>query len=157
MTIRGLILWLTLIATVPAAANAAGSVALKSSVFVERVAMTPDGRTKVELRAAESVSPGDRLVFILTYRNETRRTVPDVIITNPVPTPVVYEGAAAAAAEVSVDGGRTWGSISALRLEQPNGQSRQAMAFDVTHVRWALGRRIPPGASGRVSFRGTVK
>jgi hypothetical protein len=157
MIIRGLLIWVALIAAMPTAANATGSVALKSSVFVERVAMTADGKAKVELRAAESVSPGDKLVFILTYRNETQRAVPDVVITNPVPAPVVYEGAAAAAAEVSVDGGRTWGPIGSLRIADANGQSRQAMSFDVTHIRWALGRPVPPGASGRVSFRGVVR
>jgi hypothetical protein len=156
MGIRGLIFLLALIATGPSAATAAGSVALTSSVFVERVGTAPDGKAKVELRAADAVSPGDKLVFILTYRNDTSRTVPDVVITNPVPAPVIYEGAAAST-EVSVDGGRTWGPIRALRIEESNGQSRQAMMFDVTHVRWSIGRSLPPGAAGRVSFRGTVK
>lgn len=157
MIIRGLFFWLALIATVPTTANAAGSVALRSSVFVERIATAPDGKTKVELRAAETVSPGDRLVFILTYSNETGRAVPDVIITNPVPAPVAFDSAAASAAEVSVDGGRAWGQIGNLRLADRTGQLRSAVPSDVTHIRWVIGKAVNPGASGRLSFRGTVK
>ncbi len=156
MRIGTLLIALALIALAPAAAIA-GSVALKSSVFVERVATLPDGTAKIELRAADTVVPGDRLVFILTYRNETSRPVPDVVITNPVPAPVAFEAAAASVAEVSVDGGRNWGSIGTLRVQGDNGQSRPATTSDVTHVRWAIGRPVPPGATGRLSFRGTVK
>ncbi len=157
MAIARLFVALALIALAPAAAYAAGSVALKSSVFVERVATLPDGTAKVELRAADTVVPGDRLVFILTYRNETSRPVPDVVITNPVPAPVAFEGAAASVAEVSVDGGRSWGTLGTLRIQIDDGRLRPATAFDVTHIRWAIGRPVPPGATGRLSFRGTVK
>ena len=157
MGIRSVIVGLLLALIAPVAANASGSVALKSAVFVERIATSADGKPTVELRAAETVSPGDRLVFILTYRNDTDRPVPDVVITNPVPAPVLYEGAAAAAAVVSVDGGRTWGPVGDLRVAGDDGNLRPARAFDVTHIRWVIAKPVPPRATGRLSFRGTVK
>jgi uncharacterized repeat protein (TIGR01451 family) len=154
---RGAFAILMLWFAAPYVANATGTVALKSSVFVERVKTDRDGQPMTELRAAETVTPGDRLVFILTYRNDSDRAVPNVVITNPVPTPVYFDGAAAQDAEVSVDSGRSWGALNTLRILSPSGQSRAAIPPDVTHIRWKIDRALRPGGTGRLSFRGTVK
>lgn len=53
-------------------------------------------------------------------------------------------------AELSIDGGRRFGSLAALST----GRGRRALPADVTHLRW----RIAPGARASVlSFRGTVR
>jgi len=33
------------------------------------------------------------------------------------------------------------------------GGSRRAIAADITHIRWLLANEIPPGESGRLSYR----
>lgn len=156
MRVASFLVWLATLLFAPTIAGATSTVALKSAVFVERATTTPDGKAKIELRAASTVSPGDKLVFILTYRNESSRPVPDVIITNPVPAPVAFDGTAATA-DVSVDGGRTWGPLRSLIVKDDSGAARSAMPFDVTHIRWAITKPLPPGATGRLSFKGTVR
>jgi uncharacterized repeat protein (TIGR01451 family) len=153
--IRGLFLLVSLVLA-PCTASAAGSVALESAVFVEKTAVDATGRPKLELRAAERVTPGDRLVFVVTYRNETPVAAPNVVITNPVPLPVAYEGSTKDAV-VSIDGGKNWGQLKSLRVIKSSGEARAALPTDVTHIRWALPNAVAPGGSGRLTFRGTVK
>lgn len=141
----------------PAAAQAANDVALTSEVFVERSLPDTAGRSRLVLEAPKVVVPGDHLVFVLGYKNMGARPATDFVVTNPMPNAVLFDGAADAAALVSVDGGRTWGALSALRVRAVDGTLRSARAEDVTHVRWTMKSAIPAGAGGKLSFRGIVK
>jgi uncharacterized repeat protein (TIGR01451 family) len=142
---------------VPVSAQAAGNVALKSTVFVEKTDVDKDGRKRVMLQEPSLVTPGDKLVFILSYRNDSATPAANLIVTNPVPSAVAYQGAADDAAQVSVDGGRNWGALPALSIRDADGQTRNARPEDVTHVRWALKQGVPAGAQGKLSFRGIVR
>ena len=144
-------------AMLPVAAMAAGSVALTSAVFVEKTETGKDGLKRIILQEPALVTPGDRLVFILSYRNEGPAPAANLVVTNPVPPAVAYQGANDGVAEVSVDGGRSWGALSRLFVREPGGQQRGARAEDVTHIRWALKQGVPAGAQGKLSFRGIVR
>jgi uncharacterized repeat protein (TIGR01451 family) len=146
-----------IVSFMPAAANAAGSVALRSAVFLEKVEVGTDGRQRIMLREPATVTPGDTLVFILDYRNEGSAPATNLVVTNPVPPTVAYRNAADGAAQVSVDGGRNWGSLAALTVIERDGQRRSARPEDVTHIRWALKQGVPAGAQGKLSFRGVVR
>jgi uncharacterized repeat protein (TIGR01451 family) len=141
----------------PAAAQAANSVSLASTVFVEKTIADANGRNRVILEEPKVVTPGDRLVFILAYRNIGGVPASDFVITNPLPQAVSYQGTSDGSAQVSVDGGRSWGSLAALKVQEVDGRWRSAQADDVTHVRWAMKRAIPAGAQGKFSFRGIVR
>ena len=150
--------WLTLLALIaPAAASAAEDVTLSSKVLVERVKTGPDGKTATVREEPGVVTPGDRLVFVIGYRNGGAKPATGFTLTNPVPAAVAYTGTEDPAAAVSVDGGKTWGALAALRVAQADGTSRPATAADVTHVRWSFSQAIAPGASGDLSFRGIVR
>jgi hypothetical protein len=56
-----------------------------------------------------------------------------------------------------VDGGKTWGPLASLKVALADGSSRAALASDVTHIRWSLGRPIAAGSGGELSFRGVVE
>jgi uncharacterized repeat protein (TIGR01451 family) len=142
----------------PAAAFAAGPehVAIASHVFVEHARPGPGGAPVLVREEPKIVTPGDRLVFELSYRNVGAEPATGFTITDPVPSSIAFAGDETAGATFSVDGGRTWGPLAALRVAQPNG-SRPAALSDVTHIRWVFGRPIPAGAAGSVSFRGVVK
>ncbi len=142
---------------VPALARANSDVALESQVFVERVSKDNLGRRKLVLEAPKTVVPGDRLVYILKYRNISDRTAKNYFVTNPMPSAVMFQGAADDAAQVSVDGGRNWGRLETLRIRESSGNVRSARLEDVTHVRWPMAQPIPAGGSGRLSFRGIVR
>lgn len=156
MLARILIALLALV-TLPAAAHGAGSVALSSKVFLEKTEIGSDGKARIMLREPAVVTPGDMLVFILDYRNEGASPATNLVVTNPVPPAIAYRGAADGAAQLSVDGGRNWGSLKMLTVREPDGRVRGARPEDVTHIRWALTQGVPAGAQGKLSFRGTVR
>jgi uncharacterized repeat protein (TIGR01451 family) len=142
---------------IPAAAYAADSVALSSTVFVEKTIADGDGKTKVTLHEPKIVTPGDRLIFILNYQNRGSTAANNFVVTNPLPNAVAYQGTADTSAEVSIDGGKFWGTLSALKVADGPGRWRSARPEDVTHVRWTMKQAIPAGAQGKLSFRGVVR
>jgi uncharacterized repeat protein (TIGR01451 family) len=143
----------------PAAALAAGPehVTIASHFYVEHARPGPGGATTMVREETKRVTPGDRLIFELSYRNGGAEPATGFVITDPIPAAIAFAGDETAGAIFSVDGGRTWGPLAALRVAQPNGGSRPAGLSDVTHIRWVFTRPIPAGAAGSVSFRGVVK
>lgn len=151
-------LFLTLFAfLLPAVAQAANDVALTSAVFVEKTVPEANGKTRLVLEEPRTVVPGDKLVFVLAYRNQGVKPATDFVVTNPMPGAVAYQGTGDAGAIVSVDGGKIWGPLSALKVRKADGSVRAAYPEDVTHVRWAMKTPIPAGAAGKLSFRGVVR
>ena len=146
-----------LLALMPAVAIAApqAQMQMTSTVQVEKT-VTVAGKPQTQLKAPDSVVPGDKLVLATAYRNATAKPVDGFVVTNPVPKGVEYAGGASAGAQLSVDGGRQWGSLGTLRVTQPDGTSRAAAGGDVTTVRWTIAR-VAPGAAGSVSYRGIVR
>lgn len=140
-----------------AAPAAASPVALSNKVFVERVSTDAQGNRKVTLEEPRVVTPGDRLLFVLNYRNASARPAEKFVVTNPLPAAVQFAEHGDGAAELSVDGGKSWGNLAALRVQNADGSLRPARAGDVTHIRWAFNAPIPAGASGKLMFRGIVK
>jgi uncharacterized repeat protein (TIGR01451 family) len=140
----------------PAAAWAAGDVALTSSIFVERVQQDSEGRRTVVLEPPSIVTPGDHLVFRLDYRNNGGQPATGFVVTNPIPDSIAFESVDGDAL-VSVDGGRSWGRLDALRVALPDGTDRRALPADVSHIRWTFSRPIAAGSNGRLSFRGVVE
>lgn len=109
------------------------------------------------LEAPGVVTPGDRLMFVLHYRNAGSTPATDFVVTNPIPELVSFNGSESAGAVYSVDGGRNWGALAALTMANPDGSRRAATPADVTYVRWRFAQAIPAGQSGELRFRGVVK
>ena len=141
----------------PATAFAANDVSLTSKVYVERVKPGADGKPVTVREEPGVVTPGDRLVFVLGYRNGGAQPATGFTLTNPIPPSVAFTGSDDSSAVVSVDGGKSWGLLSSLKVVQADGTSRPAVAADVTHIRWSFGRPIAAGTGGELSFRGTVE
>jgi uncharacterized repeat protein (TIGR01451 family) len=149
---------LTLLALLlPGAALAQSQVALTSNVLVERTVTDANGAARTALEAPGIVTPGDRLMFVLAYRNNAATPATAFEVTNPIPDSVSFSSSESAGSVLSVDGGRTWGELGALRVRNADGTSRPATAADVTHVRWRLVQPIPAGGTGELRFRGIVK
>lgn len=151
------VLFLLLAALAPAQAFAANQVALDNSVFVERVTTDASGKQRIMLEEPKVVVPGDRLVFVLNYRNAGAQPADKFVITNPLPAAVRFADAGDTRPLVSVDGGKLWGQLETLTIVQADGSRRAAQPADVTHIRWAFQKPIPVGGSGKIMFRGVVK
>lgn len=145
------------VALAPTQAWAGNQVALDNSVFVERIKTDANGRQSVLLEEPKVVVPGDKLVFVLNYRNGGAQPADKFVITNPMPTAVRFTDAGDTQPIVSVDGGKQWGLLADLRIAAEDGTQRAAQPGDVTHIRWAFHKPIPAGASGKLMFRGVVK
>jgi hypothetical protein len=151
-------IWLALFALLaPAAASAADNVSLSSKVLVERVKPGPDGKSVTVREEPGVVTPGDRLVVVLSYRNGGAEPATGFTLTNPIPSAVAFTGTDDSSAVLSVDGGKSWGALESLKVVAADGTSRPAVAADVTHIRWSLGQPIAAGSRGELSFRGVVE
>ena len=150
-------LFLLIAALAPAQAFAANQVALDNNVFVERVTTDAAGKQRVLLEEPKVVVPGDRLVFVLNYRNAGAQPADKFVVTNPMPSAVRFADAGGTPPLVSVDGGRTWGTLDTLTVPLADGARRPAQPADVTHIRWAFQKPIPAGGAGKLMFRGIVK
>lgn len=144
------------LAAVPCAAQAAPSqIVLAGDVKLEKT-VTEGGKSRIELHDPKVVLPGDRLVFSTVYTNGSASPAQNFVVTNPLPGAVslIYEAAQGYA--VSVDGGKTWGALAALKVSDGNGGQRPATAADATHLRWVI-PAIPAGASGKVQYHAIVR
>lgn len=141
----------------PSVGWAQSQVSLTSEVLVERVVEEPGGKRATRTEPPKVVTPGDKLLFILSYKNEGGEPAADFVVTNPIPDAVSYSGAEGESALVSIDGGKNWGALPSLKVTEADGTSRDAAPADVTHVRWTFGQAIPAGQSGKLRFRGVIK
>ena len=149
-----LIAILLTVCSVPVAA-AAQERPLKLQSDVKLVRPSQQGGAP-ELVAPEGVVPGDTLLFTTSYRNEGAAAVNDFVIVNPVPEDLVLTDEAAAATEVSVDGGAHWGKLGELKVVSAVGQERPATAQDITHMRWLVAS-VAPNGIGQVEFSARVR
>ncbi|WP_133365388.1 hypothetical protein [Qipengyuania sediminis] len=131
----------------------AGSVSLKGEVKLVRQ-VVKDGKTTETLEEPGQVLPGDRLLFATRYTNSGAEPATDLVVVNPLPQPVRL--ATAEGLDVSVDGGKTFGLLAALKIADRTGAARAAELGDVTHVRWRIAS-IAPGSSGEVRYLGEVR
>jgi len=129
----------------PALANPA-SVALDSAVFVER---TSPQRGRM-LEPASRLSRGDRVVYVVSWYR--MGGTGGFVVTNPLPDTVYFQGSASGDEEVSIDGGRTWGKLAALRVG-----SRLATPEDVTQVRWRVTPALAARGSGQIAYSAIVR
>lgn len=143
---------LVIIASAPTEAKT-GGVQLSSSVFVQQKRAAADGTTRVSLVPAKHVTPGDRVVFRVAYKNEAGQPVTGMVVSNPVPANLSYRGPAegSPAPDVSTDG------IHFAPLSTLSMAGRPVQADQVRAVRWPVKGTIPVGGNGQYSFEATIK
>ncbi len=121
----------------------------------EEVFTNENGEQEKRLVDANTVIPGERVVYTITFRNISDQSADNVVITNPIDSNLTYvEGSAfgpGTVIEFSVDGGKTWGAPDALQVSEDGG-TRRAEAKDFTHVRWVVQNDVAAGALGVVRF-----
>jgi len=142
---------------------AAPASALTAFQVVEKeiIVINDDGSEITRRAPADTVVPGERIVYTLNYENDKAETPEELVLTMPVPKEVKFiEGSAdAAASEVtySADGGQSFAPRQALMVQVAGGQYVPAGAEDVTHIRWRVAGPVAPGQTGRLAFKGVLK
>lgn len=141
--------------TAPSLALAANELAVVNEISVEKTVPAGAGKTRVVLVPAKSGPPGSRLVFSTSYRNQSAQVIRGFTIAGPALSNVSFDGLLTPG-EVSIDGGKTWGTLMALKVRSSTGALRPAQNTDVTNVRLSVAVAAP-GASGKLSYRVIVK
>jgi len=133
-----------------------GHLNVKTVVQKEEITIDDSGARKTRLVPAETVVPGDSVIYTITFTNISEEAAENVVITNPVPENLTYiDGSAfgpGAVIEFSVDGGQNYGTSDELVIPD-NGGSRAATAEDYTHLRWVMQNQLAAGSQGVASFR----
>jgi uncharacterized repeat protein (TIGR01451 family) len=153
----GKLLSFVVLSGMSAAAAAAPQVSLTNEIKVVRTVADATGKTTTVYEEPKVVTPGDRLKFVLNYANNSAEAAKDFAVTNPMPAGVSFAGAESRGAVVSVDGGKTFGSLAGLKVGGADGKVRPAVASDVTHVRWSFNKPIGAGEKGTLGFEALVK
>ena len=98
--------------------------------------------TNAAFVAARMGQSGDTVVLMLAWRSPQDRPF---TISSRVPRTLAFRASGGEEPQVSVDGGRNWGTLAELRV-----RGRPATSTDVTHVRWDVAN--PRAMRGRGVF-----
>ena len=159
---KNLIGMILLMSTVVAHAIAeeGGHLNVTTVVQKEEVTVNDAGEADTRLVAANTVIPGDRVVYTITFANISDDAAENVVITNPIADSLVYVDGSAfgpgADIQFSVDGGQSFAARDTLTVEE-NGDLRPAEAKDFTHIRWVMKQDLPVGAQGMARFSADLK
>jgi len=137
-------------------AQESGHLNVRTLVQKEEVIVSDSGETERRLVSADTVLPGDDVIYTITFTNVSDEAAENVIITNPISENLTFiEGSAFAPGtliEFSVDGGTSFGAPAEL-LVVDSGTERPAEPEDFTHVRWTMQNQLDVGAQGIARFR----
>jgi uncharacterized repeat protein (TIGR01451 family) len=135
-----------------------GSLNVKSEVFKEVQERDATGVLQAKTVPAPKAAPGDSIVYVTTIKNIGTAPADNVVIDNPVPPQLVYQGSYGDAKEaiVSVDG-KTYDVLSRLQTIAADGSAKPASSADVHYLRWTLNYSLKPGEVATVSYRALLK
>jgi uncharacterized repeat protein (TIGR01451 family) len=129
---------------------------VRTVVQKEEVTVSDSGETERNLVPADTVVPGDDVVYTITFTNVSEESADNIVITNPISESLTYvQGSAfgpGTVIEFSVDDGQSFGAPEEL-LVGTNGEQRPADAEDFTHVRWTMQNELQAGAQGMARFK----
>ena len=132
-----------------------GSLDVHTVVQKEEVVVNENGESENRLVAVESVIPGERVFYTITFTNVGDEPAENVVITNPIATELTYvEGSAFGPGmdvQFSVDGGATFAVAAELTVTE-NGETRVAGPEDFTHIRWVMQGELNTGSQGTARF-----
>lgn len=136
--------------------------ALTASQTVERevVIKNNDGSETIKREKAETVVPGESIVYSINYYNDRDKAAENVVLVMPIPAELTFtEGSAdvdGAETTFSADGGKTFAVRESVIVSLEDNSTRVADAADITHVKWIVAS-ITPDQSGSLSFKGKLK
>ncbi|NNC38380.1 MAG: hypothetical protein EX271_06045 [Acidimicrobiales bacterium] len=135
--------------------------ALTAEQTVEReiIVKNEDGSETVKREEADTVVPGESIVYSINYYNDLDKPAENVVLVMPVPTELTFsEGSAdfdGVQTTFSTDGGKTFALRESVVVKRDDNSTRAADAADITHVKWVVAS-ITPDQRGSLSFKGKL-
>ena len=143
-----------------AVAQEQGHLNVTTTVQKQEVTVNDSGETETRLVAADSVVPGESVVYTITFQNISDEPATNVVITNPISEDLTYvDGSAFGPGTViqfSTDGGQNFAAAEELTVID-DGVSRPAGPDDFTHIRWVMQNELAVGAQGTARFTAVLK
>lgn len=140
--------------------TSASALTAEQTVEREVIIKSVDGTEIVKREKAESVIPGENIVYSINYHNDLDKAAENVVLVMPVPSELVLiEGSAditGAETTYSADGGTTFTSRDSVVVKLEDNSTRVADTTDITHIKWTVAS-ITPDQSGSLSFKGRLK
>jgi uncharacterized repeat protein (TIGR01451 family) len=138
------------------------ALALTAEQTVEReiVVKNPDGSETITRAAADTVVPGESVVYSINYYNDQDKAAENVVLVMPVPDVLILvEGSAdieGAETTYSADGGQSFAQRQNVVVKLEDNTTRAADTADITHIKWIVAS-ITPDQRGSLSFKGKLK
>ena len=124
---------------------AQSAVEITRSVYVEK----RDERAGRTIEPAVALRRGDKVVLVVEWRaSDSPR---GFTVSSAVPRDLAFQRSGDAA-QVSIDGGRNWGSLESLRAGD-----RRASPEDVTHLRWRVPADRVADGRGTLTYSAIVR
>ncbi len=143
-----------------AVAQEQGHLNVTTTVQKQEVTVNDAGEAETRLVAADSVVPGESVVYTITFQNISDEPAANVVITNPISEDLTYvDGSAFGPGTViqfSTDGGQSFAAEDGLTVVE-DGVSRPAGPDDFTHIRWVMQNELAVGAQGTARFTAVLK
>lgn len=146
--------------SVSANAQEQGHLNVTTTVQKEQLTVNAAGETERQLVAADTVVPGEVVIYTITFQNISDEPAENVVITNPIAETLTYvDGSVFGPGtdiQFSVDGGQTFAQRDALTVDEDD-RVRPAEAKDFTHIRWVMQQELDAGAQGMARFSAVLK
>lgn len=144
----------------PAFAQQAGNLNVKTTVQKQVVTVNDAGESETQLVAANTVVPGETVVYTITFQNIGDESATNVVITNPIAETLTYVDGSAfgpgTEIRFSTDDGQSFAAANELSVED-GGELRPAGPADFTHVQWVMQNELAVGAQGIARFTAVLK
>ena len=143
-----------------AVAQEQGHLNVTTTVQKQEVTVNDSGEAETRLVAADSVVPGESVVYTITFQNISDEPAANVVITNPISEDLTYVNGSAfgpgTVIQFSTDGGQNYAAADELTVID-DGVSRPAGPDDFTHIRWVMQNELAVGAQGTARFTAVLK
>lgn len=149
-----------LLLSLQVAAQEQGSLNVTTTVQKEEVVVNEDGESTTRLVPANTVVPGEIVIYTITFQNIDDEPASNVVITNPIAETLTYvDGSAFGPGmllQFSVDAGQNFAAADTLTVVE-DGSSRPAGPDDFTHIRWVMQNELAVGAMATARFTAVLK
>ena len=143
-----------------AVAQEQGHLNVTTTVQKQEVTVNDSGEAETRLVAADTVVPGESVVYTITFQNISDEPAANVVITNPISEDLTYVVGSAfgpgTVIQFSTDGGQNFAAANELTVID-DGVSRPAGPDDFTHIRWVMQNELAVGAQGTARFTAVLK
>ncbi|MFZ5592991.1 MAG: hypothetical protein ACOY4D_01780 [Pseudomonadota bacterium] len=145
------------------AAHAAGngSITLTLDAAKEIEITGPQGKKEIKRVSPSLVTPGEEVIYTLSYTNNGKEMAQDLFITNPIPPHMIYKANSARGENTvivySIDGAKSFDKPENLKIRGIDGKERSATPVNYSHIRWVIKKPLAPGEKGDVSFRAQLQ